>query len=268
MKWLSKPTPSSGTPWDFSEETRLHIALLLAFHPRCCSRSNTVWRSGQPHVPCAAHQRCTRAPSPDDLASALFAGLAILPKKSALNGRSTSPSTAASARAGSNNQDRVTPKSWLCLLSVVTGVVLAEQDAVAQESESGAAVPLPLDHLGLGVHAFGPSVMKRRGDGGDDGLLVQVRAAGDGVQMREVAGPGGLGLVLEPGLVGGVRPEQAAKEPMRAARLVISGRQAAVSPASSVCRASLRTPGRVSRSRVTRRGDRCGRSASALPWVM
>jgi hypothetical protein len=87
-------------------------------------------------------------------------------------------------------------------------VVLAEQDAVAQKSEPGAAIHLPLDHLGLGVHAFGPAVMKRQGDSGDDGLGVQVQAAGEGVQMREAAGPGGLGLVLEPGLVGGVRPEQ------------------------------------------------------------
>ena len=33
MKWLSKPTPPIGTPWDFSEETRLYMALLLAFSP-------------------------------------------------------------------------------------------------------------------------------------------------------------------------------------------------------------------------------------------
>jgi hypothetical protein len=53
-------------------------------------------------------------------------------------------------------------------------VVLAEQDAVAQ-GESGAAVHLPFDHLRLGVHAFGPAVMERQGDGRDDGLLVGAR---------------------------------------------------------------------------------------------
>ena len=48
---------------------------------------------------------------------------------------------------------------------------------MAQQGESGAATHLPLDHLRLGVHAFGPAVMKRQGYGGDDGLGVQVQAA-------------------------------------------------------------------------------------------
>jgi hypothetical protein len=50
--------------------------------------------------------------------------------------------------------------------------------------------------------------VKRQGDGGDDGLVVQVQAAGEGVQTREVADPGGLGPIPEPGRVRGVRPEQ------------------------------------------------------------
>jgi hypothetical protein len=56
---------------------------------------------------------------------------------------------------------------------------------------------------------------------------------------------------------------RAAKERTRAARLFISG-QAAVSPASSGRWPSLRASCRVSRSRVTRLGDRCGRLDAAL----
>jgi hypothetical protein len=65
-----------------------------------------------------------------------------------------------------------------------------------------------LNHLGLGVHAFGPAVVKRQGDGGDRGVDVQVQAACEGVDVRQVAGPGGLGPVLEPGFVGGLWLEQ------------------------------------------------------------
>jgi hypothetical protein len=56
--------------------------------------------------------------------------------------------------------------------------VLAEQNAVAQERESGPAVHLPLDHLCLGVHALGPAVVKRQGDGRGGGQLVKFQAAG------------------------------------------------------------------------------------------
>lgn len=41
-----------------------------------------------------------------------------------------------------------------------------------------AAIHLPLDHLGLGVHVLGPAVVKGHGDGGDDGPLVQVQPKG------------------------------------------------------------------------------------------
>jgi hypothetical protein len=34
-------------------------------------------------------------------------------------------------------------------------------------------------------------------DGRHDGLYVQAQAAGEGVQMREIAGPGGLGPIRE-----------------------------------------------------------------------
>ncbi len=111
------------------------------------------------------------------------------------------------------------------------------------------------------MHALGPAVVRRQGDGGDDVLLVQAQAAGEGVQVRQVAGPRGPGPVLELGLVGVV---WAAKERTRAARLVICG-QAAVSGLSSGRRLSLRASGLVSRSRAACLGDRCGRSVSTRP---
>jgi hypothetical protein len=61
---------------------------------------------------------------------------------------------------------------------------------VAQESEAGAAVHLPLDHLRFRVHAFGPAVMKWQGDGRYGGIDVDVEAAGERVDVREVAAPG------------------------------------------------------------------------------
>jgi hypothetical protein len=56
-------------------------------------------------------------------------------------------------------------------------VWLVEQDAVAQEGEAGAAVHLTLDHLGLGVHALGPAVMERQGDGCGSGRRCQSPAS-------------------------------------------------------------------------------------------
>jgi hypothetical protein len=87
-------------------------------------------------------------------------------------------------------------------------VVSAEQDPVTEEGEADTAIHLPLDHLRLSIHASGPAVMKRQGDRGDDGLGVQVQAAGEGVQARQVLGAGSLGPVLEPGLVSGVWAKQ------------------------------------------------------------
>jgi hypothetical protein len=45
--------------------------------------------------------------------------------------------------------------------------------------------------------------MKRQGDGSDRAVEVQVQAAGEGVQVWEVAGPCGLGPVLDPDFVSG-----------------------------------------------------------------
>jgi hypothetical protein len=62
--------------------------------------------------------------------------------------------------------------------------------------------------VGLGVHAFGPAVVKRQGDGSDDGLGVQVQAAGEGVDVRQVRCSRRVGLFAEPGLVGGIGAQQ------------------------------------------------------------
>ncbi len=59
---------------------------------------------------------------------------------------------------------------------------------MAEEGESGAAVHLPLDHFCLGVHALGPSIVERQGDGGGGGVDVQVQAAGEGVDVRQAVG--------------------------------------------------------------------------------
>jgi hypothetical protein len=62
---------------------------------------------------------------------------------------------------------------------------------------------LPIDHLGLGVHAFGPAVVKRQGDGRDHGSGVQVQPAGEGVQVREVASAGACAARVLGGLLAG-----------------------------------------------------------------
>ena len=138
---------------------------------------------------------------------------------------------------------------------------------MAEECEAGPAIHLPFDHFGPGVHALGPAVVKGQRDGRGHGLRVQLQPAGEGMDGRQVTGPGVLSPVLEPRLVPGLWPEQCGKEPTSLARLVISG-QAVVSSPSSACWLLLSAAGRVSRSRATRLGDRCGRPASARPWVM
>ena len=106
---------------------------------------------------------------------------------------------------------------------------------MAQEGESGAAVHLPLDHLRFGVHALGPAVMERQGDGGGDGRHVEVQATGEGVDAWQVCGARGADPFLELGSsLPGSGVSRAAKERTRPARLVISG-QAAVSLLSSDC---------------------------------
>lgn len=70
-------------------------------------------------------------------------------------------------------------------LSVV--VVLSEEDAVAQEGEAGSSVHLPLEQLGLGVHALGASVVVGEGDRCGDGVDVLVDASGEGVQVGRSA---------------------------------------------------------------------------------
>jgi hypothetical protein len=65
-------------------------------------------------------------------------------------------------------------------------VVLSEEDAVAQEVDAGSAVRLSLDQLGLGVHAFGASVVVGEGDSGDNGVGVLVDVSGEGVHVGQV----------------------------------------------------------------------------------
>ncbi len=77
----------------------------------------------------------------------------------------------------------------------------AEQYPVAEKSEPGAAVHLPLDHLGPGVNAFGAAVVVREGDTGGGGLDVQVKAAGKGVHAGQVRGVCVGDPLPEPGVV-------------------------------------------------------------------
>jgi hypothetical protein len=115
---------------------------------------------------------------------------------------------------------------------------------VTQQGESGAAIHLPLDHLRLDVHAFGPAVMKRQGDGGDDGLGVQVQVAVKACTCGRSLARTVSAQSLSRASLAGFGRSRVAKERMRAARLVISG-QATVSPASSACWLPLKTPGQV-----------------------
>jgi hypothetical protein len=62
--------------------------------------------------------------------------------------------------------------------------VLAKQDSVAEQGEARAAVHLPHDLLGGGVHALGPAVVEWQGEAGVDGGSVEVDAAGESMQVR------------------------------------------------------------------------------------
>ena len=84
---------------------------------------------------------------------------------------------------------------------------------MAQEGEVGAAVHLPLDHLRFRVHAFGPAVVKRQGDGGGDGRHVEVQASGEGVDVWQVCGARGADPFLELLVVAGIWREQGGEGP-------------------------------------------------------
>ncbi|GII32962.1 hypothetical protein Pmi06nite_64040 [Planotetraspora mira] len=62
---------------------------------------------------------------------------------------------------------------------------------MAEQREAGPAVHLAHDALGFRVDAFGAAVVEGQGDGRVDGVAVVVEAVGEGVQVRQIAGPGG-----------------------------------------------------------------------------
>jgi hypothetical protein len=72
---------------------------------------------------------------------------------------------------------------------------------VPEQGEAGAAVHLPLDHFRFRVHALGPAVVVREGERCRDGLNIEVQAAGEGVQVGKVGGPGLGDPLLEPAVV-------------------------------------------------------------------
>ena len=63
-------------------------------------------------------------------------------------------------------------------------MVLAEEYAVAEEFEACSTVHLSHDPFRFGVHALGPAVVMGQGHGRLNGCLVEVQAAGEGVQVR------------------------------------------------------------------------------------
>jgi hypothetical protein len=65
-------------------------------------------------------------------------------------------------------------------------VASAEQDPVAEQGEAGAAVHLPLDHLGPGVHSLSAAVVAGQGERGGSGLDAGVEAVGEGMQKGQV----------------------------------------------------------------------------------
>ncbi len=86
-----------------------------------------------------------------------------------------------------------------------------------QEGEPGSVAHLPLDHFRSRVHAFGPAVMERQGDGCDGGLLIEVQSAGEALDVWQVAGSG----ALDP-----VRPPAWDTIPVSSAETMIFGRRA------------------------------------------
>ena len=135
---------------------------------------------------------------------------------------------------------------------------------MTEEGEPGASVHLPLDHLRLCVDSFGAAVVEGHGERRCCGLDVQVQSAGEGVDMGQVSGPGGGDPLLQSPGVAWVRDQEGREAADWLARALISG-QAASMRASVSCWLPVRRSGLVSRSRVARRGDRCGRSPSSRP---
>ena len=138
---------------------------------------------------------------------------------------------------------------------------------MAEEGEAGASVHLPFDHFRLVVHSFRAPVVVREGERGGGCLYVQVQAAGEGVEVREVGGAGAGDPFQELVLVGGSGSSMAADLPISLARAFISGHAADRRPAVSRC-SSGRLSGFVSRICVALRGAMCGHSVSRRPWLM
>jgi hypothetical protein len=63
---------------------------------------------------------------------------------------------------------------------------------VAKEFEAGAPEHLPFQHFRLVVDAFRAAVVVRERDGCGGGLDVELEAAGERVQVREVRCAGGV----------------------------------------------------------------------------
>jgi len=106
----------------------------------------------------------------------------------------------------------------------------------------------------------------RERDRGGGGLDIEVEAAREAVQVRQVGGPRvGIHCWSFSSLAGSGL-SMAAKDPIRLARAFISGQADASRTAVSRC-PSVRFPGLVSRIRVALRGAWCGRSALARPWL-
>jgi len=114
---------------------------------------------------------------------------------------------------GTGRRDLLTqmPETPLVRLCRTSGgdVPLAEQDAVAEQGESGASVHLPFDHLGPGVDSLGAAVVEGRRERCCRGLDVQVETAGEGVDVGQAGGPGSGDPLLQAGAVARVGGEHA-----------------------------------------------------------
>lgn len=69
-------------------------------------------------------------------------------------------------------------------------MVLAEEDAVAEEGEACASVHLSFDQLRFGVHSFCTSIVEWSSECGVDGVAVELEAAGERVDIGQVFGSG------------------------------------------------------------------------------